>query len=1148
MSSLWSFSLTCIALIVSRTLEFSIDEKNFEIFPKNELDNIGYKVLYYKSQNAKWIVASAPLGNNGTGEIYKCAKNHCEPLELQAPDSVESIGMSIAAKSGPQAEFTACSPRLIHECDTNSYLNGICFQFNEDFNLISNITPSFQECTKRNIDLAFLFEGSERLTDEDFKKSKDFISKIMKFLSNTSIQFAAVQFSQEPHTVFDFTSYKNGQAKKLLREEKRLRKLANTYTGMNHILDKVLKKGGDGNKDATKVLVIITTSIPTDVDSYGIVEKMDSEHIIRYVIMVKQKDNNIKLLASKPENYFFINDHEDLTKILDNLQNKIYNIEGTQNVHGTKFQKELSQSGFSAAYQENTLVLGSVGSNDWQGSLFELVPSQPAKEIRDPSLKSDSYMGYSVAVGRKNGKEVYFSGAPRFEHMGQVLIFYKSNENWIVQHKENGQQIGSYFGAELCALDVDSNGETDFLLVGAPMYHGVQKEGKMYVFGLTREVKLSKGLNISGLAQGRFASSISTIHDLNGDGLTDVAVGAPLENDHQGAIYIYLGDHQKGLREMFSQHIKGQTFSPKLQFFGLSIDGDTDQGLVDIVVGAQGKFVLLKSRPVVSVTTQLDFSPAEISTDTFDCVAEKTSVRHVITLRICLNVTVNSKGVKGKDRPFNINVSYELDLDTRRQRSRAQLSATDSKARMLQSSLMLDQTENCKNYSIYMPSCVEDTRLPLVIKFNYSQSESEQKPSSAILNIDSKTMESIEVPFQRNCKNDTCISDLKLAFNFSSSTLLVIDQEYFSVTLDLINLGDDSYNTSLSFHYSPGLSFSKILVIKSSRKTLTSCSGLADVTDRTDCRVNHPVYPSQTTTTFLSNFRISSMFTWNETMEMTIKANSDNGISSNVTLTKTIPVQLAVDLVTKALHEDSVTYLNFSLYENPPKVVRHVFKVENVGRTNLPVNVTFTFKTQLEHNFLMTNYTVTSSQVTLRFLYDCKDDCKMIQCAILCQKSQSVQFILSGKVAFLRHEDYKQNLSFHGSSFQVNFVSKVKLSYNTHRYVQTVSSSGYLTFVPYISYRSLIYFFQITTRVELIVPPNRAFIVGVGAGGGLCLLILIIGGLYWLGFFKRKSPFEEQNGEGQSKKEENDGHEEDEQSQVPEKESDGQGDTKPAVI
>lgn len=51
-------------------------------------------------------------------------------------------------------------------------------------------------------------------------------------------------------------------------------------------------------------------------------------------------------------------------------------------------------------------------------------------------------------------------------------------------------QIGSYFGAELCSVDINSDDDTDFLLVGAPLFYQPpqKKEGRIYIYTLTNEV------------------------------------------------------------------------------------------------------------------------------------------------------------------------------------------------------------------------------------------------------------------------------------------------------------------------------------------------------------------------------------------------------------------------------------------------------------------------------------------------------------------------------------------------------------------------------------------------------------------------------------------------------------------------------------
>lgn len=45
----------------------------------------------------------------------------------------------------------------------------------------------------------------------------------------------------------------------------------------------------------------------------------------------------------------------------------------------------------------------------------------------------------------------------------------------------------------------------------------------------------------AGQPVGHFGSAISVLPDLSGDQLPDLAVGAPCEDNYQGAVYIFLG-------------------------------------------------------------------------------------------------------------------------------------------------------------------------------------------------------------------------------------------------------------------------------------------------------------------------------------------------------------------------------------------------------------------------------------------------------------------------------------------------------------------------------------------------------------------------------------------------------------------------------
>ncbi|XP_067115632.1 integrin alpha-L-like [Osmerus mordax] len=1128
---------TCMTNIVfSASWAFNIDVANPHIYTGEKQDFFGYKVMQYISGEEKGIMVTAPLQQNRSGGICKCVQNQtvCYNPAIPLPtedSSLKYTGLSLAVDSKNPPNFVACSPGLVHECDENSHLNSVCYKFNSEFQKTSNFTPAFQECTKKKVDLVFLFDGSESMTGDEFNKNKGFIWDIIKPLKKSSIKFAAVQFSEESRTVFDFNDYQEGRAEEKLGKEKHFKSLTNTHKAIDFVLRNLFDNSTAGaTPDATKVLVIITDGLPSDSDrNLKSIERTNQKNIIRFIIGVKTSNkkksninlNKLKVLASEPKenNTFLIEDYNGLSKILDIYQKKIFNIEGTKTARAGNLRKEMSQSGFSSQFQEDILVLGSVGSYDWRGSLTEIQgPGSEEREIVDPSIEKDSYMGYALTVAKKNDHLLYLTGAPRFEHKGQILLFTKDeNNNWTVTTKEYGEQIGSYFGAELSAVDIDSDGNTDFLLVAAPMFYQSQSEGKIYVYQLTDKLELRSMLNVSGPSRGRFGSSISSVTDLNGDELKDVAVGAPLEDDGRGAVYIYLGDKLGGIRESYTQRIAAKMLSSDLQLFGQTLDGRMDlghDGLIDIAVGAKGRVVVLRSKSVFNVSARLSFHPSEISTDQFDCLTSEDQSFPVVNLTACFSkVEATKSGVRNAE----INVSYILEVDPMRHTSRGLVGRNGT--RRLEMIEKLSKNVTCFNHSIHMKKCVKDTLSPVVIKLKFSQNSI--PPPTGILNVDSPTQASIEVPFTKNCANkEQCVAELEVDFNFTTSTLIVIDQSYFNITVRLSNHADDSYNTSLTFLYPPGLSFSKMHLEKATRTTLHKCSDLEGVTDRTLCSISLPVYRSKTTASFKSLFRISNSYNWNDTMSMTIIGHSDNDNSTNSTVTKSIPVQFAVDLAVKANYEYSNTYFIFNQEDKGPKHLVNVYEVKNLAWKSLPVSVTFTFPTLLGHRFEMRDYKVLVSEnqtkceqtIVATPDYCTKEkNCKSIKCNdFILDKYSTVQFQLRGSVAFEGLEQFVKDMPltkmFTGDEADVKFKSFVNLDYDKQRYVQKSSNHENK---HYTSFHQA----QIDVRAEFIIPPNKKLIVATGAGGGLLLLIIITVVMFKMGFFKRKRPMDSLGGE-----------------------------------
>ncbi|ROJ94326.1 Integrin alpha-M [Anabarilius grahami] len=944
--------------VASLSEAFNIDTEHPLRFNGAAEDFFGYSVYQSEFENRKQIIVGAPFKRNSRGEIYSCTEDllSCRPLHWPGSESVRFFGMSTAVSSAAVGRLTSCSPYLPRECDGNSYPNGICFQFNSDLQAVSNFTVAYQECTKREVNLVFLFDGSASMRDKEFEMNKKFIIDVMKKLSNSSIKFAAVQFSSAFRTVFDFNDYQDGSAEEKLMKEKHMKSLTNTRRAIKYVLTNLLNNASSGaDLSAQKALVIITDGDPTDPESENIIlKRCDEQNILRYIIGVGKLDlTRLTQLASEPKtkNTFYIQDYSGLEGLLDNLQKKI---EESKDAQSKDRLKELSQSGFSVLYHKDSVIVGSAGSNDWRGSLYEVTGSGSGfkeTEIKNPDVSKDSYMGYSAVLGKRGGVSLLFSGAPRAEHTGLVTLFTKNEGTWTVTGNITGEQFGSYFGASLSVLDLDSDGDSDFLLVGSPLFHQSQPraEGRLYVYDLSEEY-FQKTLNVSESNTGRFAASLASLKDLNGDSLSDVAVGAPLENDGEGVVYIYLGDRTHGINPEHAQRIPARSVLPGLQQFGVSLSGQmdmTEDNLTDVVIGAQGGIVLLKARPVMSVSAQLSFSPSEISLTDFECPSDKEL--NAFNLTSCLTVAerTSSSGSLKK----NLNVSLNLNVDVMRGINRGFFVQSDSSSRALQQFVLLDSGISCFSFPIFMKRCTADTVSPLKIRMNFSQTEMFSESSKAIHDIHSRTEEYVEVPFQRNCNsNSSCVSDLKMNFSFTNDTLLVVNQAHFTVLVLLANPGDDSFNTSIVLHYPEGLSLSKFDTVKPSW-TRSSCGDRdSGALNRTTCSINQPVYRSGTTTHFLAIFRVKRGYDWADRMEMMITAYSDNnGNISDTVVRRSVPVQFAVDLAISLVAEDSVTYLNFSLEDRGPKPLNITYKVRE-SNTHLQLHCVVDFMCQHETN------------------------------------------------------------------------------------------------------------------------------------------------------------------------------------------------------
>jgi GEVED domain/FG-GAP repeat/FG-GAP-like repeat/Bacterial Ig domain len=215
--------------------------------------------------------------------------------------------------------------------------------------------------------------------------------------------------------------------------------------------------------------------------------------------------------------------------------------------------------------------------------------------VVDLAVGSDQYDRYSESQG------------------GAVYVLFMKSDGTVKRSQEIASEIGGgplfgdrdTFGRSIASLgDLDGDGVPD-IAVGDSLdgYSGYAR-GAIYVLFLNADGTAKKSVRIaSGVGGGpelsnldQFGDSVAAVGDLNGDGVMDVAVGAPGDSegdDQSGAAYILFltpNGAVTGFQKIGEEMGGGPTLYENSQF-GNSVAAVGDfngDGVNDIVIGAQG--------------------------------------------------------------------------------------------------------------------------------------------------------------------------------------------------------------------------------------------------------------------------------------------------------------------------------------------------------------------------------------------------------------------------------------------------------------------------------------------------------------------------------------------------------------------------------
>ncbi|XP_075784995.1 integrin alpha-D-like isoform X2 [Pelodiscus sinensis] len=1123
----------CTALASSHGFSVDVDRP---ITFQEAAAGFGQSVVQFGSARAGRLVIGAPLqtGNvNETGKVYTCdaGSKSCQEIPIQRPlDAVNmSLGLSLAARG---SQLLACGPTVHRACGENMHLNGYCFLLDQSLRQLQRIPDTLAECPKGATDIVLLIDGSGSIDAVDFDKMKTFLSEIMKRFSGTDTQFALMQYSHRFKEHFDFFQYqRNRNPDRLLRSVRQLMGATHTATAIREVVRVLFTSWKGAREEATKILIVITDGEKSgDPLNYpDVIPEAERAGIIRYAIGVgdafssKAAQQELREIASAPadQHVFRVDNFDALQGIQNQLQEKIFAIEGTQSQSSSSFQLEMSQEGFSSLLSPDGPVLGAVGAYDWSGGIYLYGSSGTPSFMnvsRTTTEMNDAYLGYSSQVITANGQNSYVVGAPRYQHIGKVVLFSRDIKagEWTFRSELEGEQIGSYFGGTLCAVDLNRDGNTDLVLIGAPMYHTPLNGGQVHVCLINWPgvmlicTKTLQGK--MGQALGRFGASMSEIGDISGDGQTDVAIGAPMEDDNHGALYIFHGE-KGGLSSQYTQRIEGAQFPSRLPYFGQAISGGTDltgDGLPDIAVGAQGQVLLLRSRPVLRVGVSISFRPPTIPASAFDCQEQEQLNKEASKAEICFTVTKSTKDSLGNR--ISSTIRYSLTLDPWRRKIRA---AFDSTGPVLSKELKFGIEKKCETYLIRLPFCPEDTLTPIILRLNYTLTGEPIDTTDGlrpILSEDSALVSAGSLPFEKDCGADkVCTDELHISFNFSGmSTLVVGVTPELNITVSIQNRGENSYSTTVRFSYPSALSYRRVLLLQSNRRTMAiKCSSAVSSEEQTQrnstCHINPPIFWSGAEAVFIATFDVSSEADLGDRLQITASASSDNGgpVAKRMVHRAELPVKYGIFIILTSL-EESTKYVNFSAKAAETSApVTHRYEVKNLRQRSVPLSVTFQFPVELSGVRVWDASEVVPSKPQLaqctsevgtsgskdfvklmseRPLLDCSvATCKKIRCTIASlEMQQPLEFMIKGNVGFQWVSQTQQQ--------KVTLVSEARIEYEEKKYTQ---KEGFVQR-------------QVQTMVQQLVVYNYLPIIVGSSVGGLVLLALITAALYKLGFFKRQ--------------------------------------------
>ncbi len=214
--------------------------------------------------------------------------------------------------------------------------------------------------------------------------------------------------------------------------------------------------------------------------------------------------------------------------------------------------------------------------------------------------QADAWMGVSVAsAGDVNGDGYsdVIVGAFRYDNVesneGAAFVYHGSatgintTSAAIVESNQVSAQMG---GSVASAGDVNGDGYSD-VIVGAQSYdNGESNEGAAFVYhGSASGINTTAATTVeSNQASAQMGEAVASAGDVNGDGYSDVIVGAFLYDNgesNEGAAFVYHGS-ATGINTTAAANLECNQASARMSWIVASAGDVNGDGYSDVIVGA----------------------------------------------------------------------------------------------------------------------------------------------------------------------------------------------------------------------------------------------------------------------------------------------------------------------------------------------------------------------------------------------------------------------------------------------------------------------------------------------------------------------------------------------------------------------------------